>query len=54
MTTSVLDTAKETLLLQNFSQCTWMSAKTKEAIDTKHKIRKQNGGKSLEYKIAKA
>ena len=54
ITTGVLDTIKETLLLQNSSQCSWMSAKAKEAIDTKQKIRKQNGDKSLEYKIAKA
>ena len=31
-----------------------MSTKTKEAIEAKHKIRKQAGDKSAEYKAAKA
>ena len=31
-----------------------MSADTNRAIDEKHKIRKKNGAKSREYKIARA
>ena len=54
ITTGYSRHAKETLPLQNSSQCARMSTKTKEAIDTKHNIRKQNGDKSLEHKIAKA
>ena len=54
ITSGILETAKEILPLQKKSQCRWMSTKTKEAIETKHKIRKQIGDKSPEYKVAKA
>ena len=54
ITTGLLETVKETLPIQNSKQCNWMSTKTKEAIEAKHKIRKQAGDKSAEYKAAKA
>ena len=54
ITTGILETVKETLPIQNFQQCNWMSTKTKEAIEAKHKIRKETGDKSAEYKAANA
>lgn len=38
----------------NPNQPMWMSNKTKQDIRNKHKIRKEKGPKSAEYKIAKA
>ena len=39
--TGILDTAKETLPTQETSHSNWMSPETKEAISSKHKIRKK-------------
>ena len=54
ITSGILDSVKETLPLQNSTQPQWMSSKTKAAINTKHKTRKEKGHQSIEYKIAKA
>ena len=54
ITSGILDSVKETLPLQNSIKPQWMSPKTKEAINTKHKTRKEKGHQSIEYKIAKA
>ena len=54
ITTAILETAKETLPLKNPSKPDWMSTTTKQAIEAKHRIRKDKGDSSKEYKIAKA
>ena len=54
ITTAILETARETLPLKNPAEPDWMSTATKQAIETKHRIRREKGDSSKEYKIAKA
>ena len=50
----IQESASKNLSKIKQNQPTWMSDNTKQAIGNKHKIRKEKGPKSTQYKIAKA
>ena len=53
ITNALIETAQETIPAQKNKTPNWLTETTKQAITNKHKIRKQHGASSPQYRVAK-